>query len=755
MFTDENVFEEQVLRLARQIWPASALYGGSTIIEGRERDGKFETEEMVHFVEATVSRSKQKAEGDISKLEKLAKEEIKRSPTKGVKGWFITKYEPTAEQRDVARRTSGLVYAISFDQFQSKLINASEYITTRSKFPFGSVRNPGTGSHDFAVDYVPLDLMELETGNTSDLNVIINALIEGQKFTLLGDYGAGKSTTLREIYLNLRKLFYKKKTAVFPLLLNLRDHAGQTDPSEAIERHARRVGFDQPFHLVRAWRAGYVVLMLDGFDELATAGWAGRTKNLQEIRRRSMELVRRFIEESPANMGMIVAGREHYFDSKQERKDSLGTSREFTELTLNEFTDEQIKNYLAKYGWGKVIVPDWLPSRPLLLGYLAARDLLHPEIFTDSGIDPAEGWDDLLTRICEREANIEVGIDAGTVRAIIERLATHARVGVDGLGPLMPQRIIDTFTQVVGYEPDERGMLLLQRLPGLGVNEPEDGSRRFIDPALVDAARAGDVCRFAINPFGQAELDASNWSACLDQLGIAICTRYFSKVVKAEGVVSTAIDVAINRKGWNELGCDLVRILINLDKDYSESSVRIENIFVNYLYLPASSKKWLGISFVDCYFGTIEIDTEVEEDSLPRFRECLIRTVLGRVSTTDLPRLAFEPDCVIESFDDNVATTAAILELSLPLKTKVLLTVIKKLYVQRGSGRKESALVRGLDHRSRALVPEVLEHLQSKGIAYKIRGAGGNVWLPVRSQQGRIMKIVSSPTSSSDTLLNL
>lgn len=752
MITPEEQFEEQVLRLARHLWPASALYGGATIISGRERDGIFETEEMVHFVEVTVSRSKNKAENDIGKLERLAREEIKRNPTKGVKGWFITKYEPTAEQRDVARKTNGLVYAISFDQFQSKLINASEYLSARGNFPFGSVRDPKTGNHDFYIDYVPLDLIELETGDLIGIDDLARSLLEGKKFTLLGDYGAGKSTTLREIYLHLRRMFYKKKTIIFPLLINLRDHAGQNDPSEAIERHARRVGFGQPFHLVRAWRAGYVVLMLDGFDELATAGWAGRTKNLQEIRRRSMELIRRLIDESPGDVGIIVAGREHYFDSKKERKSSLNTERNFIELTLNEFTDEQVKSYLTKYGW-EGVVPDWLPSRPLLLGYLAARDLLNPALFIASGMDPAEGWDELLTRICEREANIEVGIDAGTVRAIIERLATHARVGIDGLGPLTPRRIIDTFAEIVGYDPDDRGMLLLQRLPGLGVNEPEDGSRRFIDPSLVDAARAGDVYRFAINPFGQANLDADNWTACLDNLGIQVCTKYFSNLAKAEGIISAAIDVAVNREGWDELGSDLIRVLLNLEKDYTEASVQVEDVFIGYLYLPASSRSWSSISFVDCYFSTIEIDVEVEEEHLPKFRECFIKTVLGRVSAADLPNHTFEDDCVIESFDDNVATTAAILELSLPLKTKVLLTVLKKLYIQRGSGRKESALLRGLDHRGRALIPEVMELLQRNGLAYKSRGAGGIVWLPVRSQQGRVMKLVSSPTSSDDSLL--
>jgi hypothetical protein len=33
------------------------------------------------------------------------------------------------------------------------------------------------------------------------------------------------------------------------------------------ERHGRNIGFPNPSQLVRAWKAGYAVLLLDGFDE--------------------------------------------------------------------------------------------------------------------------------------------------------------------------------------------------------------------------------------------------------------------------------------------------------------------------------------------------------------------------------------------------------------------------------------------------------------------------------------------------------
>jgi hypothetical protein len=53
-----------------------------------------------------------------------------------------------------------------------------------------------------------------------------------------------------------------------------------------------------------------------------------------------------------------------------------------------------------------------------------------------------------------------------------------------------------------------------------------------------------------------------------------------------------------------------------------------------------------------------------------------------------------------------------------------LLTVLKKLDLQRGSARKENALFRGLDHHSCRLVPEVLNLLQHEGLALLYRRTG-------------------------------
>ena len=70
MFEDGKDFENEVRRIARLLWP-SAEFGGAAMEEGRERDGLFETEEFVHVVECTTSRSKKKAEEDLRSFRSL------------------------------------------------------------------------------------------------------------------------------------------------------------------------------------------------------------------------------------------------------------------------------------------------------------------------------------------------------------------------------------------------------------------------------------------------------------------------------------------------------------------------------------------------------------------------------------------------------------------------------------------------------------------------------------------------------------
>ena len=559
--------------------------------------------------------------------------------------------------------------------------------------------------------------------------------------------------TLRDIYQILRKEHLRGTTSKFPVYLNLRDHYGQTDPSEVFVRHARSIGFSQPEHLVRAWRAGHVHLLVDGFDEISTVAIQGLWHDLQNNRFRALEAVRRLIREHPHDSGLMLAGRAHFFDNREERHRALGLSDKAIELSLTEFNDNQIDIYLKRAGLSGS-VPTWLPSRPLLVGYLAAKGFLG-ELFGDNSgarsIAPAEGWNTLLDSVSSREAQIEAGIDGGTVRRILERLSTIARSSQSGLGGLTTESLMQTFREICGYNPDDRGLVLLQRLPGLGVDREEENSRTFIDEAFADACRAGDLVSFVENPFIFSSPALSEVESSMGSLGIDVAAWKISKKKYSQKKVNTALATARDRN-TKYMASDICRLMWELGMSV-EKEVTLNGLLVGEFELWNSGADLSMIKYRDCFISKIEMEPEIDGTTMPTFDECYIEEIEGRVSLNDLPAGAFDSNCHITKFSNAASTTAGVLTLDLPLGTRVCLTILKKLYEQSGSGRKENALYRGLDSRARRLVPRVLQILQSEGFTVPDRSKKNTVWRPTRSHRERAGRLLTAPTETNDSIL--
>ena len=553
-----------------------------------------------------------------------------------VKGYFITFEEPTADQRGAVNRFGGdLVHALSYSQFRALMIDAPAYLELRKRYQFGSMFDPDTHSRTEPTHLIAPNLAT-PSGETLGVKDIVPRLEAGETFVLVGDYGAGKSTTLREVFVELGSRYSVNKSGRFPVHLNLRDHHGQTDPAEALDRHAKKVGFPSAHHLVRAWNAGYVTLLLDGFDEFAIAGWSGQPKRLRETRYKSMELIRKFVRESSGG-GIMIAGRQHYFDSNRELASALGLDQDCTRLDLSNFTDDQIREFLSKKGWASGI-PAWLPSRPLLLGYLCSRDILEEVMTVDSGSSPAAGWDDLLERTANREAEIEAGIDGPTVRQLVENLATKARSRNDGISSLYPEDILRSFQSVCGFTPDDKGVLLLQRLPGLGATSAEDGSRDFIDTDLADAARAGDIFRFVEDPFSFQLASPANWQMILGQLGRELAARRCYQSGFNQGKLRTALQQAGKDNEQGALCMDIVQVSKEMGHGYLGPPQTIRNILVQEASFGDTSLDFSNVSFRDCLFQRLELDIEAETPLLPKFYGCYFGTLDGRVSQMDLPK---------------------------------------------------------------------------------------------------------------------
>ena len=756
---DETVFEDEVRRVARALWP-SAQYQGATILRGRERDGMFVTPESIHLVEATVSRKKQKAVDDCRKLSKTVRELRRADPTRSVQGWFVTKEEPTAEQRIGANRFSPDIIAVSFDQFRSKLVDAAQYLELRRNAAFGSCRDlDGQGPRPSDESLVDIEILKQGTTQKLSIRKISKQLHQGQRFLLVGEYGSGKSTSLYRMHRELSSRFYKKRYEQFPLFISLRDHQGQTSPAEALIRHADSIGFPIAGQLVRAWRAGYVTLILDGFDEIAPAGWNAFGRRLADARRSATELVRAFVRDTPNESGIILSGRPNYFDSDAEMTTALGISDHFTRLELEELSDSELHAFLEIRGL-ETSIPDWIPTKPLLVAYLASRHVLG-DAARLGDVSPAEGWDKLLTLICEREEEVETGIDSLAIRSIVERLATKARGSQDGVGPLAPETILKTFEEICGYLPDERGAMLLQRLPGLTPASSGDSSRIFVNDELASTARAADVYPAITEPFGGSRdkidaaalthgLEASRES--LDEFALSVLDYWCDRDEVAESKLSVAVELAA-QSGNKVIAADLASLLMYRGATYTRSNIRLDNSVFAQLTIAGTESDRSNITISNSFIHELVIDQDVDGRNLPRFTECIIGTLVGRTGLSDFACGVFDDLCIAESATQSVSTTDSIIELTLPDSVAIALIVLRKLFRQRGAGRKRSALSRGLPLELRPQVDDVLSVLSREEFARTLPGYSNEIWVPVRAKTSRVLDILSAPTSSSDDLL--
>ena len=193
MVQNADTFENEVRETARHLWPQAA-FSGSTKDGGRERDGVFVTDEMIHLIESTISRRKDKAEQDTKKLMRLARSMQSQYPMKGIKGYFVTRDEPTAEQREaVSKFGSGLVVSLGYGQFRRQMIDASSYLDCRINYQFGSMFDRDTESRTETPELISPQFTTV-VGETLRIDDIQQRLDNGDSFVLVGDYGAGKST---------------------------------------------------------------------------------------------------------------------------------------------------------------------------------------------------------------------------------------------------------------------------------------------------------------------------------------------------------------------------------------------------------------------------------------------------------------------------------------------------------------------------------------------------------------------------------
>src|SRR5262249_41129683 len=145
------------------------------------------------------------------------------------KCYVVLESEPTTAM--IEGGTATHIEVISLATLASQFIDYERYHHTRSDASFGSAIDPESGAKD-TVGYVPVTYVQRYPQREYSTTDIANALLEGKRIVLLGEYGSGKSRCISEIFKVLSSKW--ADTFQFPFAVNLRDCWGLKRAEEII-----------------------------------------------------------------------------------------------------------------------------------------------------------------------------------------------------------------------------------------------------------------------------------------------------------------------------------------------------------------------------------------------------------------------------------------------------------------------------------------------------------------------------------------
>lgn len=456
----------------------------------------------------------------------------------------------------------------------------------------------------------------------------------------------------------------------------------------------------------------------------------------------------RFIEQTPNGAPIIIAGRESYFEDRKEAAIALGYGDDANVYDLAGFTDKDVKLFLNAKG---DFIPSWLPTRPLLLGYLANAGVLKEgdDVFS---LNPAQGWNQILDRVCEREVKQiwGVGFEPSDLRRYLEGLATLSRKAVASVG-LEPTGLQSVFRNVFGRDVDEPAGLLTARLPGLAAKPGKSGSREFIDEDFREAAASGDLRRYIEFPFGE-ETPLFDISLGLGDLGRQMATLDISDAAKK---ASIAMGQASFSSHLSVTAGDLLFTLMDLGVGYGGDYITIKDGHFDNIAIDPDID-FSKIKFESCTIENLDIGHVSNFSEASRsisFLDCVINRVEGAVSYSDLPNGLFYGSTSVETFSAFAATNDAVMQTNLPDNLKVLLTILRKLFMQRGNGRQYSALTRGLPVYLKRYVAPITDQVKAYGFAQDVYLDRRTVLIPNRSRTADAFSIINGPSASEHPLV--
>lgn len=195
------------------------------------------------------------------------------------------------------------------------------------------------------------------------------------------------------------------------------------------------------------------------------------------------------------------------------------------------------------------------------------------------------------------------------------------------------------------------------------------------------------------------------------------------------------------------LGSDIVAAMV-LDET---NDVDFKGLAVDqgkFLYFDMSQKLAINLRISNSYFAMLILPPSAPPGT--QINNCIAERVFGAASASGLPAWIKNLDAEVYDSFENVAR---IRKMALSPPHQVLVTIVKKTFFQKGAGRKEEALLRGL---GQIVAPRVLQRvlaiLVREGCLEKFRGNDGDVYAPTRNQAGRMRQMLYDLRSSEDRI---
>lgn len=485
-------------------------------------------------VEITQEHNLVKIREDVAKLISLRNHLI--ADNIYCKCYIIMQDTPTDTMRDTGKAQK--VTVMSVKEFRDDFFNYSNYVFIRKQKPFGSLINIETGESENNI-YVNVSYIQKDSGNQFTVADIIDNLKRGKHIVLKGDFGLGKSRCVKQVF---DKLTANPTENFHTIAINLRDHWGAKRTSEILSRHFCDLGIAE-HNFMKIYEAHRNIYLLDGFDEIGTQAWSSDARKMQHIRELSMAGLKDLIQHVQG--GILITGREYYFNSDSEMMNSLGLSpnqtvilecqQEFTDSELLDFIRNNIPEGIGSETLGEL--PSWFPKRPLVIQLL----LKCGDIFSINNVfnNMYSFWNNFLEMLCEREAKIYPALNREAIKRVLLNLANQTRESSENTGPITQNDLSNAFVNAVGVSPSDETAIMLQRLPSLGRISADSPDRQFLDSFILNGLRAESIIEMS-NSWDEKILSA-DWKYPLDQTGLSILAEYIMMDTKRKDIFVTTV----------------------------------------------------------------------------------------------------------------------------------------------------------------------------------------------------------------------